>query len=238
MLFLPGVLKKLLDLNLYPEYKVLITPVTFDWCVHILLIPEKKIFDYRNGKNVVFVSTKCSELSFDNFKIEASDILFFLKQNINLYYKAMISSILAIMHSDEDSKDKLFEWFNEVNDLFYQDKDFTKSSVKRAINYYLSPFKQNVDDFLNYIKINNISEIKEFFIFNTPFLYLNYYHFICKQFLDNCKKGDITYSEDIVIELLNIDLVSKTHNIIYLTDKTFNSEILLGSIASRVLNEN
>lgn len=229
----PSLLSKYFNENFIPDFKLVVSPITYGWVKRRYCIDDKNLINYINRIGGKFETEENEFKTFADF-IDASDFAMHkVEEMINLIYK---SSILSFVYSINNQKLTNIDQINNLDFQFaYMDNEFNNLMIKRYIQSICILENVKYEEFINKIsKINN-SEIKDCFLLDTPYLHLKFQAYCKSELLNNIKIGELTYNIEKVLELFNIEF-SKDKGLMYKTDQEFCAEILSGSYLLKILS--
>lgn len=208
---------------------------------------EKEVSDYVITNKITIVDSFYKRVSYDSFSEKSNNIKAILR-NI---YNSVIKYTLLCCLVNAYSKDKIimqnvfsfFERDGESNLLIDFPLTSDTSISKELFKNFIKNIIPNIDVDLTYSetikKIANLeySTMSLINISGLDNLKTNYCNYALKRFIASCKENEPYIPFYLIVEMLNVDIISARKELSYMTTKDDNYETLFGSIRNRIIRK-
>lgn len=229
--------------SISPDFNIVITPFSFAEICRSKNVQQVELKDYLLSQNATFIDFEGKEISFNDFYTLINSFggrNQKLSLRMSYTYEAFVIYVYATcLVNIGVSVDKIINYFETNPSLPIQYfNDLTNSySLRASFNKMCSELDDSVNvlDAINEIKRLNYKEVQTFMTDCSP-LELLFYDYSLKNFIEQMKNEDrFVIPPKVVEEMLNTSLLNICKKYIYLTNQSFASDILLGSLKSRVI---
>jgi len=229
--------------SITPDFNIVVTPFSFAEICRSKNVQQAELKNYLLSQKATFIDFEGKEISFNDFYTLVNS---FGGQNQKLSsrmsytYESFVTYVYAtclvnigvgvdeIINYYETRPFLPIQYFNDLTNSHSLRVSFNKMCLEIDDSI-------NVLDAINRIKKLDYKEVQTFMTDCSP-LELLFYDYSLKYFIEQLNNEDrFVIQPKVVEEMLNSSLLNICKKYIYLTNQPFTSDILLGSIKSRVI---
>lgn len=159
----------------------------------------------------------------------------------NSFIKITLFKCLITLFSNHNDRQRIFDSFVENYSIVF---DFPYS-IKTDVSLKIFDIKlraiiskvgldKTFDQIVDMIGTLDYKNVDKSVLSNLSFVADNYLSDVCASFIQSCKTKEPFICVDYVSELLNIQILSKHNDLIYLTSNSLNNRILIGKILEQI----